>query len=256
MNIDSDPFFPLSPYFIHPDHLNTPRAVYDDQQQLRWRWDQAEPFGVNMPDENPSALGTHEMPLRFPGQYGDKETNLSYNYFRDYDALTGRYVQSDPIGLTGGLNTYLYARGDSLTYIDPSGQNPFIVCLAALGGGFATGYWGPDLAIAVSTFGAKIQSASEISGSRASEAVRCASGETNACKAATLAEKQLVPAAGSAVGAGADVVKSVAAGRMAAGTAASSYPPSSAPPGNAPRYPNFPSNNTPKSGPYAPGYTR
>jgi RHS repeat-associated protein len=74
-----------------------------------WRWDQQEPFGVNVPDENPSALGVFEFPLRFPGQYADKETNLSYNYFRDYDAGIGRYAESDPLGLQAGLNTYLYA---------------------------------------------------------------------------------------------------------------------------------------------------
>jgi uncharacterized protein RhaS with RHS repeats len=44
-----------------------------------WRWDQAEPFGVNPADENPSGLGTFNLPLRLPGQYYDKETNLHYN---------------------------------------------------------------------------------------------------------------------------------------------------------------------------------
>ena len=59
-----------------PDHLNTPRLVTNDLQQAVWRWDQQEPFGVNAPDENPSSLGVFEFPLRFPGQYADKETNL------------------------------------------------------------------------------------------------------------------------------------------------------------------------------------
>jgi RHS repeat-associated protein len=58
-----------------------------------------------VPDENPSGLGAFEFPLRYPGQYFDKETNLHFNYFRDYDPAIGRYTQSDPIGLRGGLNT-------------------------------------------------------------------------------------------------------------------------------------------------------
>jgi RHS repeat-associated protein len=76
---------------------------------------------VNVPDENPSGLGTFEFPLRFPGQYFDTESNLQYNYFRTYSADLGRYVESDPIGLDGGLNTYLYVEGTPLSMIDPNG---------------------------------------------------------------------------------------------------------------------------------------
>jgi RHS repeat-associated protein len=86
-----------------------------------WRWDQQEPFGVNVPDENPSGLGAFDLPLRLPGQYFDKETNLHYNYFRDYDPSLGRYGESDPIGLQGGINTYAYVRGDPVNRTDEDG---------------------------------------------------------------------------------------------------------------------------------------
>jgi RHS repeat-associated protein len=59
--------------------------------------------------------------LRFAGQYYDKETNLHYNYFRDYDPSIGRYVSSDPIGLAGGLNTYAYVENNPLRFVDPMG---------------------------------------------------------------------------------------------------------------------------------------
>jgi RHS repeat-associated protein len=108
-------------YFVHVDHLNTPRLVTNDQQQAVWRWDQQEPFGANAPNENPSTLGAFEFPLRFPGQYADKETHLYYNYHRDYDALLGRYIESDPIGLLGGLNTYAYVGSDPLLRFDRRG---------------------------------------------------------------------------------------------------------------------------------------
>jgi RHS repeat-associated protein len=112
---------PLKAYFIETDHLNTPRAIFDDQQQLRWKWDQQEPFGVSVPDENPSGLGAFEFPMRLPGQYFDRETSLSYNYFRNYDSALGRYTSSDPIGLRGGINTYAYAALSPLRFTDPDG---------------------------------------------------------------------------------------------------------------------------------------
>ncbi len=98
--------------------------VANDQQQAVWRWDQQEPFGVNVPDENPSGLGSFEFPLRFPGQYADKETNLHYNYFRDYDPSIGRYGESDPVGLRGGINTYLYVEALPIFLFDRTGAMP------------------------------------------------------------------------------------------------------------------------------------
>jgi RHS repeat-associated protein len=108
-------------YFVHADHLSTPREIYDDQQRLVWRWSQAEPFGDSPPDENPSGLGAFQFDLGFPGQVRNRETGTFYNYYRDcYDPATGRYCQFDPVGLKGGPNGYVYAY-DPLTQIDPEG---------------------------------------------------------------------------------------------------------------------------------------
>jgi RHS repeat-associated protein len=107
--------------FIHGDHLGTPRAVSDDSQAVLWRWDSG-PFGGSPPSEDPDGDGARlRLNLRFPGQYFDAESGLHYNYFRDYDPETGRYVQSDPIGLAGGVNVFAYGAANPLSFIDPSG---------------------------------------------------------------------------------------------------------------------------------------
>ncbi|MDP1638623.1 MAG: RHS repeat-associated core domain-containing protein [Candidatus Nitrotoga sp.] len=62
-----------------------------------------------------------DMPLRFPGQLYDAHTAMNHNYFRDYDPNTGRYIQSDPIGLQGGINTYAYVGGNPINRTDPMG---------------------------------------------------------------------------------------------------------------------------------------
>ncbi|WP_137938208.1 DUF6445 family protein [Chitinivorax sp. B] len=59
--------------------------------------------------------------LRFPGQYWDNGIKLSHNWYRTYDPERGGYIQSDPIGLDGGLNTFAYALDNPIGFVDPYG---------------------------------------------------------------------------------------------------------------------------------------
>ena len=107
-------------FYVHSDHLNTPRTVVNTQGQLRWRW-LTEPWGQQPPEDNPSNLGVFTTALRLPGQLYDVESTLHYNTYRDYFPDLGRYLQSDPIGLEGGINTYSYVNGNPVSMIDPLG---------------------------------------------------------------------------------------------------------------------------------------
>ncbi len=109
-------------FYVHADHLGSPRKVTrpGDNKPV-WTWE-SEAFGNSPANENPSGLGSFAYNLRFPGQYYDQETGLSYNYFRDYDPGNGRYTESDPIGLAGGINTYAYVNGNPVNAVDPTGE--------------------------------------------------------------------------------------------------------------------------------------
>jgi len=111
-------------YYIHPDHLGTPRAITtsDTANTKVWEWSNSDAFGANLPNEDPANTGTtFKYNLRFPGQYFDQETGTHYNYFRDYDPATGRYIESDPIGLKGGISTYTYVSSNPILRNDRFG---------------------------------------------------------------------------------------------------------------------------------------
>ncbi|NBQ68345.1 MAG: hypothetical protein EBU46_05730, partial [Nitrosomonadaceae bacterium] len=120
--------------YLHADHLDTPRIGTNSSGAIVWQWN-SDAFGSLLPNEDPDGNGTPTtVNLRFPGQYFDKETNLRYNYFRDYDPRIGRYLESDPIGLMGGLNTFGYVGQNPLGFVDPTGECP--ACIAATVGAF------------------------------------------------------------------------------------------------------------------------
>ncbi|GAB2574754.1 RHS repeat protein [Dyella jejuensis] len=103
--------------YVTADQLGTPRAIADVDGNTTWQ----NPYQGNPWDEVAPASTGYTYNLRFPGQYFDAETGMSYNVHRDYDPATGRYLQSDPIGRRGGANTFTYVAGNPLSYRDQTG---------------------------------------------------------------------------------------------------------------------------------------
>ena len=121
-------------YFIHPDHLNTPQKATDAGQNLAWDA-VLRPFGQTEQQTFPSLTN-----LRFPGQYFDAEDGLHQNWFRDYDPNLGRYIESDLIGLRGGVNLYSYVSGNPARSFDSSGLCKVEVRFFKLGLGWYHAY--------------------------------------------------------------------------------------------------------------------
>tara|TARA_R110002072_G_scaffold297959_1_gene471317 strand:- start:27053 stop:27442 length:390 start_codon:yes stop_codon:yes gene_type:complete len=53
---------------------------------------------------------------------------------RYYDPSIGRYITSDPLGLSGGVNTYGYALQNPVGNIDPNGEATIVSFILIVGG--------------------------------------------------------------------------------------------------------------------------
>ncbi len=109
-------------FFIHTDHLGTPKAITDESQEVVWDASHT-PFGTAL-----ISVNELENNLRFPGQYFDEETGLHYNHYRYYRADVARYFRSDPFGFNGGINTYAYSGSNPVRYFDTFGLLVEYIC--------------------------------------------------------------------------------------------------------------------------------
>ncbi len=103
--------------YLHTDQLGAPRVGTSPSQVITWR-NYADAFGQAL------LTGSATVRLRLPGQIDYGIAGIYYNYFRDYDSNTGRYLESDPIGLAGGPNPYSYVRNNPTGLIDRLGLTP------------------------------------------------------------------------------------------------------------------------------------
>lgn len=108
-------------YFLHTDSLGTPSAATDIHRTVQWSATY-QPFGCTA-----TGMSGIVQDLRLPGQEWDLESGFNHNGFRNYATALTRYVESDPIGLAGGMNTYQYAQGNPFKYPDPKGLNSTVV---------------------------------------------------------------------------------------------------------------------------------
>lgn len=102
-------------YFVFTDQISSPILVTDDSNKPVWTAE-IDPYGRAHIEAGSSIT----FDLRWPGHYFDQETGLHYNRYRYYSPELGRYLQSDPIGLQGGLNVYAYT-SSPLSTVDLEG---------------------------------------------------------------------------------------------------------------------------------------
>lgn len=148
--------------YLHADHLGTPKYGTNAAGAQVWAW-APDAFGNGAP------TGSATVNLRMPGQYFDAESGIFYNWNRYYNPEIGRYISSDPIGLAGGINTFLYAGANPVMAMDPEGLTA--ACMP--------GDMGPACGLATETRPRRFGGGSSLLGAAALGAMLIPSDKTN-----------------------------------------------------------------------------
>jgi len=111
-------------YQVSSNHLMTPNGLVDSTGSLVWTNNRG-PYGESL-GVSQDPPGSVDFNIGLPGQYHDAESQHIYNNQRYYDPKIGRYISSDPLGLSGGVNQYRYAMNNPLGATDARGEIAFI----------------------------------------------------------------------------------------------------------------------------------
>lgn len=189
--------------YIVADQLNTPRAIANSAGTTIWQWAyQSNPFG----EKQPTSTTGYVFNPRFPGQYFDVESGTSYNVYRTYQSATGRYLQSDPTRLNGGISTYAYVTSNPLNSVDPMGlwacdphdprctsfKNGWASLQTASASGNLEPYQQASLANIVSAYGAEGDPTVQIVFDSLPSGIKAKTGaNANGCETITFDDKQM-----------------------------------------------------------------
>jgi RHS repeat-associated protein len=114
---------------IHTDRRHAPMMATDEQGKVIWQaeydaWGRVIPASLKVERGNlnqSNQANSFNLALRLPGQWQDQATGLYYNYQRDYNPESGRYLTPDPLGFPDGADPYAYVNNDPLNKLDPLG---------------------------------------------------------------------------------------------------------------------------------------
>jgi len=65
--------------------------------------------------------GSYTQPLGYQCKLRHEKSGIVYWGYRWYDPITGRWLSKDPIGISGGLNQYVFCANNPINFIDPLG---------------------------------------------------------------------------------------------------------------------------------------